>query len=78
VYTVRLRVHGHAREFFPAGLDERRVELDGPRPIREILASLGVPPELVMAVFVDGVRRDKETVAPDGSEVLLISPPAGG
>lgn len=75
---VRLRASGHAREYLPGGGEEQLVELPGPKPVRAILTGLGVKTELVMAVFIDGRRASLDDTPGDGSEVLLVSPPAGG
>lgn len=77
-YRVQIEVAGHAKEYFPGGRDRFDVELDEPATINEILAHLGVPSELVMAVFSAGERRDKDYVAPAGATVTLLTPPSGG
>jgi|GEM_PF-923735 len=75
---IEVQVAGHAREFFPGGRDRHWVDLAGPATAREIIEQLGVSPDLVMAVFVDGELRDKDAVPPPGAILLLISPPSGG
>ena len=78
MYRIKLAIEGHAREFFPAGKDAFDLTLPGPVSIREIIAGLSVSADLIMSVFVNGQLVDKDSVPPDGAEVILLSPPAGG
>lgn len=78
MYRVRLQVEGHAKEFFPGGQAQFDLALPSPATVRELVTSLGVSPDLVMAVFVEGELRDKDTIPPDGATVVLLSPPSGG
>jgi hypothetical protein len=75
---VTLVIHGHTAEFFPEKKTRHVVSLDSPMCIREIIERLGVRPELIMGVFVEGRRMSKDFVPSDGDEVILISPAAGG
>lgn len=75
---VTLVIHGHTAEYFPGKKNRHVVDLDSPASVREILERLGVRPELIMGVFVNGHRRSKDYVPSDGAEVVLISPAAGG
>jgi hypothetical protein len=77
-YRIKLLAAGHAAEFMPGGGSGLWIDVDGPKPLREILAAHGVNPDLVMAVFIDGARAGLDAVPQDGAEVLLVSPPAGG
>ncbi|MDP2871061.1 MAG: hypothetical protein Q8P31_00735 [Bacillota bacterium] len=78
MYRVRVNVSGHAREYFPAERLGAWIELSEPCPVARILAGWSVSPELVMAVFIDGVKAGLESVAPNGAEILIVTPPAGG
>jgi hypothetical protein len=78
VHRIRVKVSGHAREYFPGHLLGEWVELREPRPVAGILADWGVAAQLVMAVFINGTKASLESVPPDGAEVLLMTPPAGG
>ncbi len=78
MYRIRLHIEGHAREFFPGGREEYDLELASPATVREMIVSLGVSPDLVMAAFVGGELVDKDSIPPDGATVILLSPPSGG
>jgi len=78
MYRVRFLVEGHAREFFPGGRHSYDLELPGPATVREMIKHIGASPDLVMSVFVKGRLMDKDSVPPDGAEVVLVTPPAGG
>lgn len=71
-------VHGHTAEYFPGKRTRHVVSLESPVSVREIIERLGVRPELIMGVFVEGCRMSKDYVPSDGAEVVLISPAAGG
>lgn len=78
MYRIRLLVEGHAKEYFPGGQQFYDLELESPATVRQMIRELGVSPDLVMSVFIKGRLVDKDYVPPDGAEVVLITPPAGG
>jgi molybdopterin converting factor small subunit len=65
-------------EYFPERKGRYELVFEGPTSISGLLERLGVGRALVMAAIVDGKRRDFEYEPPDGAEVILITPPAGG
>lgn len=75
---ARILVHGHVAEFFPGGRREHVVSLAGPVTVARLIADLGVNPDLIMKVFVNGRPASKEDLVGDADEVLLISPASGG
>ncbi|RJQ06153.1 MAG: hypothetical protein C4551_08725 [Bacillota bacterium] len=75
---VTVRVVGHAVEFFPGRKDRYDLEFEGPVTVSGILEKLGVGQALVMAAIIDGKRADFGQRVPDGAEVVLMTPPAGG
>jgi len=75
---VTVRVVGHAVEYFPGRKDVYELEVEGPVRISDLLARLGVSRALVMAAIVDGQWREFDFVPPEGAEVILMTPPAGG
>ncbi|MBC7332048.1 MAG: MoaD/ThiS family protein [Synergistetes bacterium] len=54
------------------------VEIEGSITVKELLAKLGVPEELVAGIVVDGKVVDKSQIIEDGQEVALMAPIAGG
>jgi len=75
---VVVNVTGHSYQFFPGKKSRIEVDLPAPASVREILAHLGVKPELIMLVSSGGEVRTKDYVPEDGEEVTLVSPPSGG
>ncbi|MGI5839127.1 MAG: hypothetical protein ACOX8W_05635 [bacterium] len=73
-----LQIVGHLREVIPAGNGDITVTRPEPGTIREILAAAGINPDLVMAVLVDGERKKKDFVPPDGATLVCLSALAGG
>ena len=76
--TAKLKIHGHVREYLPGGRGSFDVEFRPPATVRELLAHAGINPDLVAVIFVDGAQRDKDFVVEGDSEIMLLSPVAGG
>ena len=75
---VKVRVTGHLIDLCP--VDE--VELPEGASVADAVAALGIPPEQVGLVSVDGqavskARRDTTTLA-DGNEMVVMAPLTGG
>jgi len=75
---ARVLVHGHVAEFFPGGRREQTVVLKEPVPASRLIADLGVNPQLIMKLFINGKLAGKDDLVKDSDEVLLISPTSGG
>jgi len=76
---VIVRVVGHAVEYFPGRKDRYDLEFKEPVSVRDIIERLGVNRAFVMAAIVAGKREDFDfVVTRDGTEVVLMTPPAGG
>ena len=75
---VKVRVTGHLIAL--CGVDE--VELPEGASVADAVAALGIPPEQVGLVSVDGqavskARRDTTALA-DGNEMVVMAPLTGG
>ncbi len=75
---VKVRVTGHLIDL--CSVDE--VELPEGASVADAVAALGIPPEEVGLVSVDGqavskARRDTTTLA-DGNEMVVMAPLTGG
>ena len=75
---IKVRVTGHLIDL--CSVDE--VELSDGTSVADAVAALGIPPEQVGLVSVDGqavskVRRDNTTLA-DGNEMVVMAPLTGG
>lgn len=75
---VVLRVEGHLRQYFPHLAAPTVISLEGQPSIGEILKAAGVPPELPSAVLCNRVRTETEAIPPEGAELVVLSPLAGG
>ena len=75
---VTLHLSGGLRAVLAHLHEEMTIHMDGPTSLREILVRAGINPLLVMAVTVDGERRDKDHVIDHDAEIGLIGPVAGG
>lgn len=75
---IKVRVTGHLIDL--CSVDE--VELSDGASVADAIAALGIPPEQVGLVSVDGqavskARRDNTTLA-DGNEMVVMAPLTGG
>tara|TARA_Y100000739_G_C20558230_1_gene441711 strand:- start:293 stop:526 length:234 start_codon:yes stop_codon:yes gene_type:complete len=75
---IKVRVTGHLIDL--CSVDE--VELSDGASVADAVAALGIPPEQVGLVSVDGqavskARRDNTTLA-DGNEMVVMAPLTGG
>ncbi|MEA4884338.1 MAG: MoaD/ThiS family protein [Clostridia bacterium] len=75
---VKVKVHGHAREYFPGQREDFVYEFSPDATVLDMFTALGIKPELVMSVVADGVPVPKTHVLTDGEALLLITPVAGG
>jgi hypothetical protein len=71
-------MEGHLRQYFPHLAAPTVVSLDGAPTVAEILQAAGVPPELPNAVLCNKLRVETSFVPPDGAELVVLSPLAGG
>ncbi|MFO7941878.1 MAG: hypothetical protein R6U92_04450 [Bacillota bacterium] len=76
---IEAKVHGHVVSLMPDGKNQYRISLEEPVTIRQFLRDhIGVNPLIFAAVVVDGKTRHLDFVLEDDSELILISPAAGG
>jgi sulfur carrier protein ThiS len=62
---------------YTAGKTDIPVEMDG-KSVRECLAALNIPPELVALVLVNNEAQGKDYIVHDGDIVQLIPVVGGG
>lgn len=73
IYVVPV---GHLKEY-TEGRERVAILAEG-KAVREILADLGIPSEVVAAVLIRDVLVPKDHVPQDGDEVKLLSVLGGG
>ena len=71
---IRVKVFATLRKLIPAETD---VPAAGPMAIRDIIAGLGLPPEKVTVIFLNGRHATEEETAAPG-DTLSLFPPVGG
>ena len=77
--TVKVTFFADLRRFLPRGAD-------GPQPyalpdrstVDDLLAVIGVAPNIDVTIAVDGEQAARETPLRDGADVMLLSPMEGG
>jgi sulfur carrier protein ThiS len=79
---VRIEVHLYATllEYVPGARLGAPQVLDVPpgTTVGDVVARLGLPPEEVAIVMVNGVHRDADHVLAEGDRLALFPPIAGG
>lgn len=75
---ITLHLSGGLRAVLEHLPEKITIEFEGPTSLREILVRAGINPLLVMAVTVDGERRDKDQVIDHDGRINVVGPVAGG
>jgi sulfur carrier protein ThiS len=75
--AIQVKVRGQAARFFPEGKDSFTLPWQEAMTVQQLLQSLGVASELVVAV-VNGQRAQLDHCLQDGDSVMFFSPMAGG
>ncbi len=58
--------------------DQKEVVVAAGSPVRDILSLIGIDPDLVAGVFINGELETKDYVVQDGDEVKLLAVIGGG
>jgi len=76
--TVTVRLYAGLQTYGPDGT--RALTVDAPEglSIAGLIPRLGIPPETVRRVFVNGIIQDESYVLQPGDEVGVFPPIAGG
>ena len=51
---------------------QAEVDIEAGRPVREAITALGIPPEIVAMVLVNGAQKPKDYVLQEGDVVRLL------
>ncbi|MFH2104256.1 MAG: MoaD/ThiS family protein [Chloroflexota bacterium] len=73
--TATLRASSGIKDYL-GGKPE--VTISAGRTVRETLVDLGIPPEVIALVIVNGEARDKEYVILDGDAIRVMAVIGGG
>ncbi len=75
---LTVRLYATLRDRAPSGQAELTIEMADGATVADVIARLGIPPDIVRKVFVDGIAQDPDFVLYDGAELGLFPPIAGG
>lgn len=76
---MKLYAGGHVTFYMPGRKHALEISLDGPTPLREILARLGIPLPEVALTAVNGELVEAETaIVTDSDQVRVFSAVNGG
>ena len=77
---VGLRLQAILRRYRPAGLtgDVIEMDLDNGATVRDAVEALGVPVNLIHAVFINEEQGSLDTALADGDRVRIFPPVVGG
>ena len=75
-FTLALR--GHCQEYFHNLPESFTHSVDDGVDLRQIMVQLGINPQLIMGVVVNGKISRKDYCPQEGDSIILLSPPTGG
>jgi sulfur carrier protein ThiS len=73
--SVTLRPFGILKSYIG---DKAEIAVDSGQTVRQVLQSLGMPPEVVALVLVNDEQQTKDYVIQDGETVKLMAIVGGG
>ena len=77
--VIFLRSGGKLKDRLKPDVDHytKRVEVEGDKPLREILNDVGVPDSLVAFAFING-KFERLDYCPADGDVITLQPPVSG
>ena len=75
---LHIIIKGHCLEYFPQIPEEFTWQAKPGQTITMILQDLGIKPQLIMSVVVNGIVTKKNYQPLGGERIILLSPPTGG
>ncbi|GBD08615.1 hypothetical protein HRbin22_00856 [Candidatus Thermoflexus japonica] len=77
---VTVKLHAILRRYRPAGVQDEGIPVEVPEngTPRDVARALGIPPELIHAVFVNEAQAALDTPLRPGDLVRLFPPVVGG
>ena len=76
--SYSIAIKGHCHEFFSQVPELFEHQTPPGQELREVLVNLGIKPELIMGVIVNGKSQKKDYKPVSGDRIILLSPPTGG
>jgi len=76
--SIEIAIKGHCLEYFPHIAEVFHHTTTPGLTLRQIMNELGINPQLIMGVVVNGKLQKKEYIPENGDRVILLSPPSGG
>ncbi len=73
--SATIRPFGMLREYLQG---EKEARVEGGQTVRQALASLGIPPEVVALVLVNDQPQEKDYVLQEGDVVKILAVIGGG
>ena len=76
--SIEILIRGHCHEYFPHIPESFTHTCLGGNELRQIMEGLGIKPQLIMGVVVNGKLKSKNYIPVQGDRIILLSPPTGG
>jgi sulfur carrier protein ThiS len=73
--TATIRPIGSLKKYLNG---ESQAQVVAGQPVRQAIASLGIPPEIIALVLVNDVQQDKNYILQDGDEAKILAVIGGG
>lgn len=75
---VKVKLFFWLGKYYQAGNELHEVELAPNSSVNHLLEKIGISPEKVALVFINGKQQKTSTILQEGDEVTLFPPVAGG
>ena len=75
---IKLRLFSTLRKYAPEGEDGSEREVAQGSRVGEVMAGLGIPPETMAVILVNGLLADQDKELAPGDELVLFPPVEGG
>lgn len=75
---VRVFLSGGLKEYYPTLAQEQMITLKEPLTLLELIERIEINPKIILGAEIHGKLEGKEYLIEEDTELLLLSPMAGG
>lgn len=75
---VRVFIGGMLKELYPSCPEDQALEIEGPQSVWAIIEMLGINPKIIVSAQINGQLVSKDYRIKEDTEMILLSPLAGG
>lgn len=75
---IKIGAYGILRSYLGESEPTKDTEINGSKPIKQIISELGIPDGMVMLVTVNDKQETIDYIPKEGDDIKLIPPLSGG